>query len=285
MYGPSREMKVAIAYDGAKQTGKKRYELTNKVACASFESTQSFVKRKEGVIAQTYNVDEIELRFLNGDGASWIRQSVLDDNVHFQLDPFHRNKAIRMWVRNPQQQKTMMKLLYEKKIDELLEYIEALTNSVGNSEEGVAEGENLKSLLTYFTNNRDALVPCYRRGLPVPDAPEGHVYRKMGAMESNIFSILGRRMKRRRTCWSIKGGNNMARLLCLRSTKKLTGTLESLAPFVLPEKYSEEVSYTLSSSKVAKSVGKGYSGFHQASIPPQYHWMRVLFAERYLSDL
>jgi len=35
-HGSGKEMKVAIAYDGAKKTGKKRYELTNKVACANF---------------------------------------------------------------------------------------------------------------------------------------------------------------------------------------------------------------------------------------------------------
>lgn len=44
----SREMKLAIAYDGAKQTGRKRYELTNKVGCANFEKAQNFVKRKGG---------------------------------------------------------------------------------------------------------------------------------------------------------------------------------------------------------------------------------------------
>ena len=49
-------MKLAIAYDG-KKTGTNRYELTNKVACASFERDK-FYRRKEGVIAAHYNVDE-----------------------------------------------------------------------------------------------------------------------------------------------------------------------------------------------------------------------------------
>jgi len=61
-YGESKEMKLAIAYDGAKQTGKKRYELTNKVACANFEGVDKFYRRKEGVIAANYNVDEIVTR-------------------------------------------------------------------------------------------------------------------------------------------------------------------------------------------------------------------------------
>ena len=284
-HGPSHEMKLAIAYDGARQTGKKRYELTNKVSCANFESIGEFVKRKEGVIAQTYNTDEIQVRLLNGDGASWIRQSVTDETVHFQLDPYHRNKAIRMWVRHPKKQKTIMRLLYAKDIDGLLTYIEALSNSADDSEEGRAERENLLSLLAYFTNNKDGLIPCHRRGLDLPPPPEGRVYRRMGAMESNIFTILGNRMKGRRACWSIRGGNNLARLLCLKATKKLAGTLQSWTRLVLPEKYSEEVFFGHSSGKVAFSAGKGYNGFHSSSIPPQYHWMRDLFAIRPLSDL
>ena len=59
-YGTSKEMKLAIAYDGAKKVGKNRYSLTNKVACANFESVSAFKARTEGVIASAYNVDEIE---------------------------------------------------------------------------------------------------------------------------------------------------------------------------------------------------------------------------------
>ena len=41
-HGESAAMKVAIAYAGCKQTGKKRYELTNKVAVANFETIEKF---------------------------------------------------------------------------------------------------------------------------------------------------------------------------------------------------------------------------------------------------
>jgi hypothetical protein len=73
-YGSSHEMKVAIAYDGARKISKNRYELTGKVACANFETVSKFVCRKEGKIAETYCVDEIKTRILNGDGAQWIKK-------------------------------------------------------------------------------------------------------------------------------------------------------------------------------------------------------------------
>jgi len=280
-HGAGYEMKVAIAYDGAKKTGKNRYELTNKVACANFETTGKFQKRKEGVIAGTYNVDEIEIRLLNGDGANWIKNSIMDENTHFQLDPFHRNKAIRQWVKNPDMQKQIFKLLYEKRIDELLEYIEALTNSVDEKE----ERENLLELLTYFTNNKEGLVPCHRRKLNIPPPPNGVDHRRMGTMESNIFTIIGNRMKDRRANWSINGGNNLARLLCLKHTKKLPETLSSLTTVILPEKYAEEITINFSAHDIVNSVGKGYNGYHQAIAPavPAYKWLRDLGAIKALS--
>ncbi len=108
-------MKVAIAYDGAENIGQKRYRLTNKVASANFESINKFVRRKEGKIAEAYCVDEIETRILNGDGASWIKQSVTDETVIFQLDTFHRNKAIHENVSDPAMKKEIFRLLCSKK--------------------------------------------------------------------------------------------------------------------------------------------------------------------------
>ena len=236
--------------------------------------TERYTVKMEGAIAQTYNVDEIDMRFLNGDGASWIKQAITDDTVHFQLDPFHRNKAITQWVKNKDIREEMMKLLYNKEIDTLLVYIEACSNSV---EDG-AEQENLLSLLTYFQNNKDSLVPCHRRGLALPEPPEGVEYRRMGCMESNVFSLIGNRMKGRRACWSIDGGNNLARLLCLKATNKLSGVLNNLAAAVLPVKYAEEITVKMTAAKAPKYDGKGYEPIRAGASPatPDFTFLREL---------
>jgi len=275
-HGRNKEMKISIAYDGAKKAGKKRYKLTNKVACANFETAEKFVKRKEGAIAGIYNVDEIEMRFLNGDGAKWIQEYITDETVHFQLDQFHRNRAILQYVCHPTARKTIMELLYSKQTNLLLEVIEAYSNSTENE----AERANYLKLHEYFTNNRDWLVPCHRRGLTIPKPPDGKVYRHMGAMESNVFSIIGNRMKDRRACWSINGGNNLARLLCLKFTNRLSDTLESLTCRIIPEQYAQELP-VLSPTKVPSHVGTGYDGYHKAeSFPatPDYKWLRGIGA-------
>jgi len=286
-YGKSHEMKLCIAYDGIRQTGSKRYELTNKVVCANFEYAGKFIRRKEGAIAAVYNIDEIETRLLNGDGAVWIKQSVADETVHFQLDPFHRNKAIRQWVKDPEKRELMFELLYDKRIDDFLGCIEGYINCLDDAvEEEAVEKENLQNLLIYFTNNKDGLVPCHRRGLDIPEPPKGKIYRRMGTMESNVFTILGNRMKGRRACWSINGGNNLARLLCLKFTNRLSDTLQALTACVLPERYAEEIPIILS-AKVPKREGKGYNGFHQTtSFPatPEYKWLKGLGALRPLTE-
>jgi hypothetical protein len=273
-FGKNREMKLSIGYDGAEKKGENRYQLTNKVACAGFLPVGAFMRRKEGVIAGTYNTDEIKMRLLNGDAASWIKRGITDETVHFQLDPFHINEAIRKYVKNREMQKMITEYLYAKKIDDMLDCILLLADSVSDDD----EEDNLLSLYDFLSNNKKGLVPCHRRGLPIPPPPEGKEYRRMGAMESNVFTLVGNRMKGRRLCWSIDGGNNMARLLCLKVAGKLSDTLQSLTRVVLPEKYAEEVIAGLSAAKAAGSVGNGYDGYHKSLAPPtpEYKWLRSI---------
>lgn len=268
--GKSYEMKVAIAYTGAKKTGKERFELTGKVACANFEGSNDFYSRKEGVIGKHFRTDEIKIRILNGDGAPWIKRSLIDEDIHYQLDTFHRNKAINTYVANPQMRKEIFKLLYTKQIDDMLIYIDACANSVDDEK----ESENLRQLHTYFSNNKYGLITYIERGLDLPQPENDNVYRNCGAMESNIFSIIGNRMKGNRTCWSENGGNNLAKLLCLKATKKLSETLQSLTTIILPQKYEEQAITALSAKKIPERVGKGYNGFMKASIPSSQKWLK-----------
>ena len=271
-HGKSKEMKVAIAYDGAENIGQKRYRLTNKVASANFESINKFVRRKEGKIAEAYCVDEIETRILNGDGASWIKQSVTDETVIFQLDTFHRNKAIHENVSDPAMKKEIFRLLCSKKIDDLLVYIEALSNSVEDEKERI----KLTTLHTYFTTNKDGLIGWHGRGLKLPKPPEGKEYRRLGTMESNIFTIIGNRMKGGRTCWSVNGGNNLARILSLKHTDKLHNMLNQLTNCFLPRKYAEEVTVKMSASQTPKQDGMGFEPVRAGAAPatPDYKFLR-----------
>ena len=257
-YGPSREMKAAIAYSGVKQNGKRR-RLADKVACASFDNVKDFIGRKEGVIASVYCTDEIELRVLNGDGANWITAN--NEAAVYQLDPFHRNRAIREYVNDPELQDLMIDLLYAKDIDKLLAVIEASVNSTIEPD----EQEKRQRLLDYFSNNKEGLIPYYRRGEKMPPVNEGLAPARCGSMESNIFTLIGNRMKGRRACWSIRGADNLAALLCLKHTGRLADVLTTLGPIVLADYDPMPVGFR--PREVPERVGKGYNGFKHATIP------------------
>jgi len=278
--GKSKEMKVSIAYNGAEKTGKKRYTLTDKVACANFENAKAFHRRKEGVIAAKYNTDEIEHRILNGDGALWIKRSAEDENAYYQLSQFHRNQAVIKVVKDKEARKTIFKLLYGKQIGDALLCIDTLANSAEDEE----ESEALRGLYEYFSNNMDGLIPYHRRGLKLPEPPPGKVYRRCGAMESNIFTIIGNRMKGKRRNWSIAGGDNMARLLCLRTTGRLHEASKCFAS-VIGERYTKEVIAELSAAGIGPRVGTGYNGFTMADVPTLLPWLKDMAKLRPLSEL
>lgn len=276
-HGKSREMKIAIAYDGISETAGGRRRLSDKVACASFDSIAEFVERKEGVIASVYNVDEIELRVLNGDGAKWISGQKGADTV-YQLDPFHRNKAIREYVNDPELCGLMLKLLLSREIDELLNVIDASINSTDDTYEQAKR----KTLLEYFSNNKDALTPYHSRGLKIPEVNPGLLPASCGAMESNVFTMVGNRMKGGRANWSVDGANHLAALLCLKQTGRLKQTLSVMGEKMPSASVSDTAGF--SAAKALQRVGTGYNGFKHAAIP-NMPWSKGLLGMKALSRL
>lgn len=74
------EIKIGIAYDGWKKTGKDRYALDEKVVVAGFSKSKEFQEYREATIAKTYNLDETEIRIMNADVAEWVKNSLFDDD-------------------------------------------------------------------------------------------------------------------------------------------------------------------------------------------------------------
>jgi hypothetical protein len=105
-----REMKVAIAYSGWKADGKNNTTLVNKVMTAGFDASKEFHKKREAMIKQKYNTDEIKVRILNGDGAEWIK-SPYEEETLFQLDQFHIYQAIIRNIKDKVAQKQRRTLI------------------------------------------------------------------------------------------------------------------------------------------------------------------------------
>lgn len=248
------EMKMATAYDGWELDGKERYVLRNKVLVCGFESTKEFQRKKEGAIAAVFNTDEITMRILNGDGGAWIKSGLVDADVHFQLDPFHKNREITRKVKDEKQRETVKKLLSENRIKDMLTYIKGISELA----EEETEKKKLKELYEYFSSNKEGLIPYQERGLNLPTPPKGVEYRNLGTMEHQVCDGAAKRMKHQKASWSKAGAENMGRLLCKKACGNLYDTITNLSRTVLPERYVETIEEVLSSAKAPKKDGRGY---------------------------
>ena len=251
---PKAEMKAAIAYDGWRPEGQGRFSLDGKVVTAGFEKAADFQKTREAMIAAEYNLDETQIRLLNGDGASWIKKTK-DTETVFQLDPFHRNKSVREKLAHPKAVRDVMEFLEEEDIDGMFQYLECYRNSLSDD----SEIKNADDLISYFSSNREGLLPYQKRGLKIPESPEGLVYKNMGTMENHIWSIIARRMKHNHTSWSINGGNHLAKILAKKCSGKLYEVTERLKVPVFEEEKIEEITGSiLQAGRIKKKIGSGY---------------------------
>ncbi|MBS7297738.1 MAG: UPF0236 family protein [Eubacteriales bacterium] len=126
--------------EGWKETAPKRFELANKTVVCDIAGGTEFNKRKEAVLSSKYNTDEISLRIFNSDGGGWIRKlHDYNDEVQFQLDPFHIQKAIRSSAPGGDYSIQVSKMLKAYRFDDLFEYLDAVANSLEskNAEERV----------------------------------------------------------------------------------------------------------------------------------------------------
>jgi len=252
---PKAEMKAAIAYDGWKDEGSGRYSLDGKVVTAGFDKSDDFQKIREAMIAAEYDLDEVQIRFMNGDGASWIKKT-RDTETVFQLDPFHRNKSIRENLPYKKAVRDVMELLENEQIEELFDYLRVYKDSLSDD----AEIEKAETLIRYFTANKDGLLPYQKRGLKIPESPDGLVYKNMGTMENHIWSIIARRMKHNHTSWSISGGNHLAKILAKKCSGKLYEVTEQLRIPVFEEEKLEEIKGDiLQAGQIRNKIGSGYA--------------------------
>ena len=275
-HGKSKEMKVGIAYDGAtwnvNRKGEKRRILHNKTAYASFETVKEFRKHNEAVISSQFLMDSVEVVVRNGDGANWIQsvQTPEKEDVIVCLDAFHRNKKILECIRDREFAKTLRSMFYEESTEpeDVLECIEAQINSVEDEEEKIG----LKTVLDYYSDNKGALLGYYDRGIEIPETREPGVihHARLGSMESNVFTLIGDRMKGGRRTWSISGGNNLALLLVLFHTVGLKTLFD--APVPLPDQEPEWVDEgkPLLHWENPQRVGHGYGYYNSGKIIVDY---------------
>lgn len=253
-----KELKLAISYTGwtLRPGSKKEHIVVDKTVCASFDKVSHFKKLTEATIAEKYNVDEIQTRILNGDGAKWIKATCQDQDIHFQLDPFHISQAILRNVSDKKDKKELIALFREGKVDEGLEVI---TNLLILNNDNEKAFNKLVTLYDYLVSNRDGLIPYkLRDDIEMPTPPEGIEYKNLGTMEHNICDILAQRMKGRKMSWSINGADNLAKILSEKFSNRLFDTVDKIYRNIIPKEVVESINVALplTASQVNKTAKK-----------------------------
>ena len=253
---PKREIKVAVMYEGWVEDGKDNSSLSNRRVLAGMEKSREFHDKREAQIRNVYNADEIVYRILNGDGGSWVEDPYDPERV-FQLDPFHIESEIKKKLPEKKAASEAKELFHVGEYDGLLGFIDTYATSVATSDEEDKRSKKALELLSYLGNNREGLVPWQKQRDDYPEAPEGIVYKNMGVMENQNFTIITKRMKGGRRRWSENGANHMAKLLYTKENKELIETIGRYAHGLVYARPVEEILKTLSAAKAPKKDGKG----------------------------
>ena len=250
-----QEMKVFTMYEGWDAQSRES-RLVNKAMLAGMEKSSEFHRKREALIEKKYNADEIRQRVLNGDGESWIKEPY-DSEVIFQLDRFHIYQEIKRKLKEKEAQKEVTELFEAGKMEEMLEYIRIYADSVDSNDRTDKRSSNAKKLYEYLSNNKEGLLPYQERGIKIPEAKPGIVYKNMGVQENQNCTTITLRMKHRRMRWSENGANNMAKALYRKENRELADTIERYTDGLVFTMQMQEIVQTLSAAKAPKKDGKG----------------------------
>ena len=254
---PKQEMKVFTMYEGwdAEMEKSGRSTLKGKAMLAGMEKSREFHEKREAFIRSRYLADEIGQRVLNGDGGSWIREDH-DPEAIFQLDRFHICKEIRRLIRDPKAQSDIRNLLEAEKPEEMLSYIEIYATSVESSDQSDHQSRDARVLYRYLMNNKEGLLPYYKRGIKIPKPQEGVIYKEMGVQENQNCTLITMRMKHRRMRWG-SGADNLAKVMYRKENRELIETIDRYSDGLVVNTRLNEIVEVLSAAKAPKRDGKG----------------------------
>jgi len=265
-----KKMKAFTMYEGwdAEKEKEGRSTLVEKVVFAGMDGSSGFHKKREAVIQKKYNPDEIERRILNGDGGSWIKEPY-DDEAIFQLDRYHIYQEILRKISSKDIQKEIRRLFDSEKLEEMFAYIREYIRTSKSDDESGKISKRAEELYNYLYNNREGLLPYYKRGVELPKHAAGIIYKNMGIQETQNCTLITLRMKHRRMRCSEAGADNLAKLLCRKENKNLIETVERYSESLIFDESLKEIKEPLSASKSPCRDGKGlpYMEVSRGSLP------------------
>ncbi len=262
-----KEIKLGVIYEGwaKRYPSSKEYKTVEKIAFAGYMKPDKFKTLRDAAVTEKYNIDEIQYRVLNGDGAVWIKNGHDLETDIFQLDPYHLAKSVVRNVPDKQARRHIMSWLKAGEFENFFAKLENLKYESGGLEKEV---KKLTTLEEYVRNNIKGIVNYKNRtDLKLPAAPNGLEYRNLGTMERNV-NIFAKRMKRAKS-WSEKGANNLSKIIALKMGKGFNAKIANLVSGNLSEKLTERFNEIITTTKVSinKIAKKSLYPIHSGEIP------------------
>jgi hypothetical protein len=218
------EVKLGIGYEGwgrryRSGTGKS-FGLLRKFVYMGIEEGEKFSEKFSLFAYRKLGLEKVKHVIIGGDGAAWISFNLVGHFVGavYQLCKFHLNRAIKRSLPFSEEvQKQLKDKLRADKIDEALGLLRELFFRVGRK-----EGEKIKELITYISNNRHGIngIKKLKQRLSKEERDE---LRCTGAIEGNIDKAVCNRLKKRGMRWSILGASCLLKV----GEKMLNGEWES----------------------------------------------------------
>ena len=212
------ELKLGMTYEGWKEEGKNRYKLMGKEYVAGFMDGEKIAEIMRTKVYSKYDISKIELNVTNSDGASWIKRLVPKNGI-YQADCYHLKEKINTNVREKEDVEEIIKMYWNEKYVEMIEYVENLKYKYDGECEEVEKLEELKKYL----NKRKDCMKRYNSSKEMKEKLKeyskrtGLQYRNMGCQESNNYAKIARRFKKKRMSWKEKSATNLAKVITIEN--------------------------------------------------------------------
>lgn len=100
-----------------------------------------------------------------------------DPDTSVQLDRYYVYQAILRDIRGIKAQKEIRELFDSEKLEDIKTYADSVAGVGGKTD---WHRKKPLELHAYLDNNREGLLPWQKRGIKIPEVPEGIVYNNMG---------------------------------------------------------------------------------------------------------
>ena len=151
------EIKIAVIHEGKEPRYSNDFKLKNKTIVGTIAPAKELKRIEDATIGTTYKEYKIKNIIINGDGADWTGNIVEGTKEIFQLDMAHIQKKIYTAVEDEEYLKTMQKIVYTEKPEDIFSLIYNYKVELETYNK-LEELKKVQELEEYLRNNKKGLL-------------------------------------------------------------------------------------------------------------------------------